>query len=142
MRQFPLLLLTSLLAFATWGAESVNESRANTVAALHAMVITPASNALFQAESTPPSKPGDWGALRASALNLAQSAKRLTSKELAKDRNAWCKFAQALSTQAVQAARAAEMKNQEGLVAANGRIVAICEDCHDQYRDGGHGMKR
>lgn len=142
MRQLPLLIIMSVFGTCCWGAETVKESRASIVAALHATVITPASNALFQAESSPPSKPGDWGDLRASALRLAQSAKQLTSKELAKGQNDWLKFAQALNAAAVEAAHAAEAKNQEALVAANGHIVSICEDCHDQYRDGGHGMKK
>lgn len=111
------------------------------VAALHAEIITPASNVLFQAESTPPSTAQAWQKIRASAADLKQAAMRLTTKDLAKDQGQWIGFAHALQKQAQQAVIAAEEKDQDALVTANGDIISVCEDCHARYRDAGRSMK-
>lgn len=78
--------LMSLACIPAWTAESNTVGSVNGVAALHAKVITPASNALFQAESTPPSTAHEWQIVRASAGDLEQAAMRLTTKDLAKTR--------------------------------------------------------
>ncbi|HKQ12887.1 MAG TPA: cytochrome c [Steroidobacteraceae bacterium] len=108
----------------------------------HAKTISPASDALFEAEATPPSSAQDWDKLRASAADLERAAARLASKDLAKDRAQWIEFAQALQAQARQAVLAAEKQDQAALVTANGDIVSTCEDCHAKYRDGGRSMKQ
>lgn len=112
------------------------------VLAEHAKTISPASDALFEAEATPPSSAQDWDKLRASAADLERAAARLASKDLAKDRAQWIEFAQALQAQARQAVLAAEKQDQAALVTANGDIVSTCEDCHAKYRDGGRSMKQ
>jgi hypothetical protein len=46
----------------------------------------------------------------------------------------WQKFAMAVSTAGLAALQAAEIKNQQALVAANGQLVEACEGCHKQFK--------
>jgi hypothetical protein len=46
----------------------------------------------------------------------------------------WQKFAAAVSTAGVAALKAAEARNQEALVAANGQLVEACESCHKRFK--------
>lgn len=111
------------------------------IASLHARAITPASDALFQAESTPPATPDAWERIAARAAELARGAEALESLESAKDQKEWLQFARTLAANARQAERTARAKNQEALVTINGDIVSVCEDCHAKYRDAGRSMK-
>jgi hypothetical protein len=142
MKRLIAIGLMWLACIPAWTAESARTGADNGVAALHAKVITPASNALFQAESTPPSTAQEWQKIRASAADLAQAAVRLTTKDLAKDQGQWIEFAQALQKQAQQAVIAIEKKDQDALVTANGDVISVCEDCHARYRDSGRSMKQ
>jgi hypothetical protein len=114
---------------------------ASKVQSVHAQLITPASDALFQAESKPPATSQEWANIVARAADLARAAQGLEWLESAKGQTQWLQFAHALSAAAKQAARAAQAKNQDALVGANGEIVAVCEDCHARYRDAGRSMK-
>src|SRR5215831_15467732 len=107
---------------------------------IHRTTITPASDALFKAESSPPKSEQSWNALERNATILAKSASALAAKDVAKDQKEWQLFARALRTEANSAAIAARQKDLDELIAANGRVVAICESCHNDYRDHGHGM--
>jgi hypothetical protein len=111
------------------------------VASLHADVIGPASEALFQAESAPPATPAQWQKIAARATDLTRAAKALESLGSAKDRKDWLRYARSLAAAAEQAKQAAQAKNQDALVSANGEIVSVCEDCHTTYRDAGRSMK-
>jgi len=138
MRRCLPILLASLASLGV----AASAGTGSEVAALHAKVITPSSNALFEAESSPPSTAAEWEKLRASAAELAQAASRLASKELARDQSQWSQFALTLKSQAEHAAAAAQKKDQDALVVANGDIVSVCEDCHAKYRDAGRSMKQ
>jgi cytochrome c556 len=118
------------------------DSASSKVIALHAQVITPASDALFQAESTLPATRDEWQKLAARAGELVRAATVLESIPSAKDQREWLQFARALRAGAEQAARAATAADQDALVNANGQIVSACEDCHAQYRDAGRSMKQ
>lgn len=135
MKRFIAVVLTSLAWAAGWTA-------VDGVAALHAKVITPASNELFQAESTPPTTAQAWQKIRASAVELEQAGARLASQDLAKDSGQWLEFARALQKQAAQAVVAADKQDQDALVSANGDVISVCEDCHTKYRDAGRSMKQ
>ena len=41
---------------------------------------------------------------------------------------------------AVMALSAAETEDLDGVMEAGGRIVEVCEACHEPYRDGGRKM--
>jgi hypothetical protein len=140
MKRFVVVGLLSLACTFGWTAESTSAGAAS-VAVLHTKSITPASNVLFQAESTPPSTAQEWEQVRMSAAALGRAARHLASQDLAKDQSQWINFAQVLQKQAERAARAAEKEDQDALVVANGEIVSVCEDCHAKYRDAGRSMK-
>jgi hypothetical protein len=46
----------------------------------------------------------------------------------------WQKFGAAVSTAGLAALKAAEAKNQETLVTANGQLVDACEGCHKRFK--------
>lgn len=46
----------------------------------------------------------------------------------------WQKFGAGMSNAGVAALRAAEAKNQEMLVTANGQLVDVCESCHKRFK--------
>ena len=122
-------------------AAAAAENDRSGIASLHARVITPASDALFQAESTSPATPDAWEKVAARAAELARGAEALESLESVKGQEQWLQFARTLAAKARQAARSARAKNQDALVSANGEIVSVCEDCHAKYRDAGRSMK-
>jgi hypothetical protein len=129
------------ISFVTLRAVATDDNDRAKVVSLHAQVITPASDALFQAESQPPATAQEWGKVATRAADLSRGAKGLASMESAKSRRAWLQFARALGAAAERAVGAAEAKNQDDLVSANGDVVAVCEDCHAKYRDAGRSMK-
>ena len=46
----------------------------------------------------------------------------------------WQKFGAAVSNAGLAALKAADAKNHEALVAANGQLVEACEGCHKQFK--------
>jgi len=46
----------------------------------------------------------------------------------------WQKYAGAVSNAGLAALRAAEAKNQEALLVANGQLVEACEGCHKRFK--------
>jgi hypothetical protein len=141
MRQ--LLMLSAIGALATVTSVGASEPAFVPVASikqLHDTLISPASDALFNAESTPPKDAAGWNALGNNAIVLAESANLLMLKGRAKDDSKWMTFSRELLDAAVAAEGAAIARKQDALIAANGRIVEVCQSCHEPYRDGGHGM--
>lgn len=134
------VVLAGICLVATLDAAAASSDDAKVVS-VHSQWMTPASNALFQAESTPPSTPGEWQTIVARARDLVRAAQALGSIPSVKGQNEWLQFARALGARAEQAARAAEAKDQDALVSANGEIVSVCEDCHTKYRDAGRSMQ-
>lgn len=129
------------ISFVTLRAAATDDSDRAKVISLHAQVITPASDALFHAESQPPATPAEWEKVATRAADLSRAAKGLESMQSAKGQRAWLQFACALGAAAERAVRAARAKDQDGLVSANGDVVSACEDCHAKYRDAGRSMK-
>jgi hypothetical protein len=129
------------ISFVTLCAAAADRSDRAKVISLHAQAITPASDALFLAESQPPATSEEWEKVAARAADLSRAAKELESMESGKGQQAWLEFAHALGAAAEVAVRAAQARNQDGLVSANGDVVSGCEDCHAKYRDAGRSMK-
>ena len=46
----------------------------------------------------------------------------------------WLKFATGVSNAGLAALKAAEARNQEAMVAANGQLVEACEGCHKRFK--------
>jgi hypothetical protein len=143
MKRSAAFVVVTGLAFAiSLRAATTADSDASKVESLHAQLITPASDALFEAESKPPATPDEWARIVARAADLVRAAQGLESLQSAKGQTEWLQLAHSLSATAKQAARAAQAKDQDALVNANGEIVSVCEDCHTKYRDGGRSMKQ
>jgi uncharacterized protein YdeI (BOF family) len=142
MKRFVVAAVIGIASTTVLSAGAIGDSDRAQVRSLHAQVITPASDVLFQAESSQPVTSAEWASIAARAADLSRAAQKLESIESAKGLARWLQFARGLRGAAEQAARAAESKNQDALVSANGDIVSVCEDCHTEYRDGGRSMKK
>jgi hypothetical protein len=108
---------------------------------LHDILITPASDALFDASAANP--PGDdkaWAAARNQALLLAEGGNLLMLGSRVRDTGNWMRMSRALVDAAALAAAAAEKKDAKGLEAAADSITVACMECHRPYRDQGRQM--
>jgi hypothetical protein len=141
MKRFVAVMLGAV-ASATLCMAASDDSANSKVALLHAQLITPASDALFQAESNVPTTQDEWQRIAARAGDLVRAANVLGSVPSAQAQREWLQFAGALRAGAQRAAQAATARDQDALVSANGEIVSACEDCHAKYRDGGRSMKQ
>jgi len=108
---------------------------------LHDILISPASDAVFDASAANP--PGDdkaWAAARAQALLLAESGNLLMLGTRVRDNGPWMSMSRALVEAAALAATAAQNKDAKGLETATDAITVACMECHRPYRDQGRQM--
>jgi hypothetical protein len=99
-------------------------------------MIYPSSDAIFYVERAPPTNEREWGALRATALTLAESGNLLMMDKRARDQGDWIKDAKLLVDVGAAAYKAAQAKNLDGIVALNEQLYTACVTCHQQYRPG------
>ena len=107
---------------------------------LHEILITPASDAVFEASSNPPKDEKGWTAVRNQALLLAEAGNLLMVGSRVRDNGNWMKMSRALVDAAALAAAAAEKKDAVALEAAADPITVACMECHRPYRDQGRQM--
>ena len=107
---------------------------------LHELLISPASDAVFNASTDPPTDDKGWTAARNQALILAESSNLLMVGSRVRDNANWMKMSRALVDAAALAADAAEKKDAMALESTTDAITVACMDCHRQYRDGGRQM--
>jgi cytochrome c553 len=107
---------------------------------LHDIMITPASDAVFDASSHQPLDAKGWTAARNQALVLAESGNLLMVGTRIRDNGNWMKMSRALVDAAALAAAAAEKKDADALEAAADSITVACMECHRPYRDRGRQM--
>ena len=111
-----------------------------TVRELHDVMISPSSDAVFDAATNPPTEAKGWLAARNQALLLAESANLLMVGSRVRDHANWMKMSRALVDAAALAAGAIEKRDAKALEAATDAITVACMDCHRPYRDGGRQM--
>src|ERR1041384_7709140 len=104
---------------------------------LHELLISPASDAVFNASTDPPTDDKGWTAARDQALILAEASSLLMVGSRVRDNANWMKMSRALVDAAALAANAAEKKDAMALERATDAITVACMDCHRPYRDGG-----
>jgi hypothetical protein len=75
----------------------------------------------------------DWTAVRNSAATVAEAANLLMLPGRALNQDDWMARARKLSETAVEAMRAAEVKDTEALFTAGGDIYQACSECHAKY---------
>lgn len=129
-----------ILAMVTLTAQAPGIRPIASVRQLHDAMITPASDAIFSAASEPPTTDAGWTAVRNHAVVLAESGNLLMVPGRAKDKGDWMKFSAAMAEAAARALRGAEARAPEALLKASDDVAAICEACHEPYRDGGRKM--
>jgi hypothetical protein len=123
-------------------------------------ILYPASNVIFAAQSQNPAdvKPaadpamatnplasayGQWQAVENSALAIVEAANLLTipgrkcsNGLIVPFKNAdWPKLVQGLRDAGMTVYKAAQSKNQDGIVAAAGDLTEACDNCHGKYRE-------
>ena len=107
---------------------------------LHDIMISPASDAVFDATSQHSLDEKGWTAARNQALLLAESANLLMLGSRVRDNGNWMKMSRALVDAAAQAAAAAQKKDAKALEVATDAITVACMECHRPYRDQGRQM--
>jgi hypothetical protein len=107
---------------------------------LHELLISPASDAVFNASTDPPIDDKGWTAVRNQALLLAESGNLLMIGTRIRDNGNWMKMSRAMVDAAALAATAAEKKDAKALEAAADPITLSCMECHRPYRDQGRQM--
>ena len=107
---------------------------------LHDLMISPASDAVFNAAIDPPADAKGWTNARHQALLLAESGNLLMVGTRVRDSNNWMKMSRAMVDAAALAAAAAEKKDAKALEASTDSITTACMNCHRPYRDQGRQM--
>jgi cytochrome c553 len=134
------LVLTLGASIAAQRAPATGVRTLASVLQLHELLISPASDAVFNASTDPPADDKSWTAARDQALILAEASNLLMVGSRVRDNNNWMKMSRALVDAAALAANAAEKKDAKALEAATDAITSACMDCHRPYRDGGRQM--
>ncbi len=103
-------------------------------------IVDHAGHELWDVEKAKPRATIDWANVEHHAIQLAASGAlvKLAGTGV-NDRDwvrspGWQKWAQAMSDAGVAARKAAQDKNREALVAANGQLVDACEGCHKEFK--------
>ena len=110
------------------------------VSELHELLISPASDAVFNAAGNPPREAKGWTAARDQALLLAESGNLLMIGTRVRDNGNWMKMSRAMVDAAALAATAAQKKDATALEAAADALTITCMTCHRPYRDQGRQM--
>ena len=80
-----------------------------------------------------PKTDDDWYNLQMNAYAVAEAGNLLKIGQRAKDNGDWMTYATALTDRSMEAVRAAEKKDIEGLLKAGGNVYNVCTDCHRKY---------
>jgi hypothetical protein len=107
---------------------------------LHDIMISPASDAVFEASTNQSLDAKGWTTARNQALVLAESGNLLMVGTRVRDNGNWMRMSRAMVDAAALAATAAEKKDAKELVAATDSITTSCMACHQPYRDQGRQM--
>jgi hypothetical protein len=121
-------------------AKTTDFSDASTSAQIHSALLTPGSDALFAAESNPPTTAEGWAGVEAGAHKVIEGAALLQTGSRPAKRPDWVRIAAEVEKAARKSQDAARARNIDALAAADGDFTAQCEDCHKAFRDAGGGM--
>ena len=99
-----------------------------------------AGHELWDVEKAGPKANIDWANVEHHASQLVSAGVLIrTAGQGVNDRDwvgspGWQKWAQAMSDAGMAARKAAQAKNRDALVAANGQVVESCEGCHKEFK--------
>src|SRR5688572_4505503 len=83
-----------------------------------------------------PETPEAWQEVRWAAMGLAETGNLLMMEGRAPDQGNWKKYSEALINTSLEAAKAAENHDFEGLLTAGGNVYEqACLACHEEYLD-------
>ena len=78
-----------------------------------------------------PETEAEWTAVRNAAIILAESSNLLMLEGRAADNGPWMEMSREIRNAAAMALSAAETEDLDGFMEAGGRIVEMCEVCHE-----------
>ena len=99
-------------------------------------MIYPTSDRIFYVERDVPKNNQEWGALRVTALTLAESGNLLMIAPRARDQGNWIKYSKMMVDAGTAAYQAAQAKDLDGILAVNEALSTACIACHQDYRPG------
>ena len=135
MRSAPWLLVVACLLPKIAGAQHPPpvESTA-TVRQLHATMIKPASEVIFNVGREAPETIETWFAIYSAAVTLTKSGNLLMNLSPPTDREKWIRLCRQLGAAGRAARSTAEARHLGALMRTSDRLVIVCETCHARYR--------
>jgi hypothetical protein len=134
MRSAPWLLVLACLLPRMAGAQQPPVEPAATVRQLHATMIKPAAEVIFNIGREVPGTIEKWFAISSAAVTLTESGHLLMIVSPPTDRAKWIRLSRQLSAAGRTARRRAESRHLGALIRMSDRLVVVCETCHARYR--------
>lgn len=75
----------------------------------------------------------EWEAVWGAAMTISESGNLLMMRPAASDPAAWNRYSADLVDIGLEAARAAELKDPEEVLAAGEKVYYVCVRCHEQF---------
>ena len=135
MRSAPWLLLVvvCLLPGIADAQHPTVESTA-TVRELHATMIKPASEVIFNVGREAPGTIETWSAIYNAGVTLTRSGNLLMTVSPPTDRARWITLSRQLAAAGRAVRSTAEARHLGRLMQTSDRLVIVCETCHARYR--------
>ena len=137
MRLARWLLVAACLLPRIAGAQHPAVESTATVRQLHATMIKPASEVIFNVGRAAPTKDEQWTALSGAGATLVKSGNLLMLASPPENRAKWITLCRQLVTAGRTARRAADTRHLDALMRTPDRLVVVCETCHARYRKQG-----
>ena len=134
MRRAPCLLALVWLVTSVAFAQQPAVTPDTPIRQLHASLIKPSSDAIFNVGRDAPKSAEAWATVRQAAVTLAESGRQLMRAAPPAKRATWMRRCRELVNAAVAARKAAEARNVRALMKAPDRLVIVCESCHAAFR--------
>ena len=128
----------SLVIVSVGVAQSRTPTPVATISQIQRAMVSPASDAIFNAGSVAPATDEEWQEDAAVILTEAGNLYMMDGRR--KDDGLWMELAGAMADAGAAALAAAEAQNVDGVFDAGNTLIEICEACHQPYRDGGRPM--
>jgi hypothetical protein len=137
MRSATSLLLVACVVPTLAGAQPGPDESTATVRQLHATMIKPASEVIFNVGRAAPTNAEQWTALSGAGATLVKSGNLLRLASPPGNRAKWITLCRQLVAAGHAARRAADTRHLDALMRTPDRLVVVCETCHARYRKQG-----
>jgi hypothetical protein len=108
-----------------------------TIRQLHATMIKPASEIIFNVGRAAPTNDEQWTALSEAGATLVKSGDLLRRASPPENRAKWITLSRQLVAAGRTARRVADTRQLGALMRTPDRLVVVCETCHARYRKQG-----